>query len=62
MPLGSFYQQTYFAKNTEEVEAVFGPLILAALKCHCGDNRYKMPFKTLVSENAATWRLHQISG
>ena len=42
----------------------FGPLVLAALKCYFGDNEHKMQtyFKTLVSKNAATWRLHQTSG
>ena len=37
---------------------------LSAAKCYRGDNGHKMEtfFKTLVSKNAATWRLHQISG
>ena len=39
-------------------------LVLAALKCYFGDNGHKMQisFKTLVSKNAATWRLHETSG
>ena len=42
----------------------FGPLVLAALKCYCGDNGHKMQtnLKALVSKNAATWRLRQTFG
>ena len=43
----------------------FGPLVLAAWKCYCGDNgminKMLTSFKTLVSKNTATWPLHQTS-
>lgn len=32
MPLGSFYQQTYFAKNNEEVEAVFRTFDISSIE------------------------------
>ena len=59
-----WYQQILFSRKFEKWKIDFGPLVLAALKCYFGDNRQKMQtsFKTLVSKNAATWRLHQTSG
>ena len=55
------YQQIKFARKFTKWNHYFGPLVLAALQCCCGDKRNKMrsSFKTLVSSNAATWPLHQ---
>ena len=57
------YQQI-FSKKFEKWKIYFEQLVLAALNCYFGDNGHKMQtsFKTLVSKNAATWRLYQTSG
>ena len=46
----------FFARKFKKCKIHFVPLVLAALKCYCGDNRHKMQttFKTLVSKNAST--------
>ena len=46
-----------FTKLKSVKETLSGPLVLAGLKCCCGDNGHKMQtfFKRLVSKNAATW-------
>ena len=53
----------FFSRKFKTWKIHFAPLVLAALKCCCADNGHKMQtsFKTLVSKNAATWRLHQTS-
>ena len=45
-----------FSRKFKKCKIHFVPLVLAALKCYCGDNRHKMQitFKTLVSKNAST--------
>ena len=54
----------FFRENSRSGRFILDLLVLATLKCCCGDNGHKMPtsFKTPVSKNAATWRLHQTSG
>ena len=54
----------FFSRKFKTWKIHFGPLVLAALKCYCGDDGHNMQtsFKTFVSKNAATWRLHQTSG
>ena len=59
---GAFF--IFFSRKFKKWNIYFGPLILAGLKCYCGGNGHKMQsfFKTLVSKDAVTWRLHQTSG
>ena len=54
----------FFSRKFEKWKIYFGPLVLTALKYYFGDNGHKMEtsFKTLVSKNAATWRVYQTSG
>ena len=54
----------FFSRKFKKWNIYFGTLILAGLKCYCGGNGHKMQssFKTLVSKDAVTWRLHQTSG
>ena len=51
----------FFLRKFEKWKIYFRPSVLAALKCYFGDNVHKTQtsFKTIVSKNAATWRLHQ---
>ena len=51
----------FFLRKFEKWKIHFRPLVLEALKCYFGDNVHKTQtfFKTIVSKNAATWRLHQ---
>ena len=51
----------FLSRKFKKCKIYFGPLVLAALKCYFGDNGHSMQtcFKTLVSKNAATWRLHE---
>ena len=46
----------FFSKKFKKCKIHFGSLVLAALKCYCGDNGHKMQatFKTLVSKNPST--------
>ena len=51
----------FFVEKINKWNLYYGPLVLAALKCYCGDNGHKMQtsFKTLVLKNAVIWRLHK---
>ena len=50
----------FFSRKFKKWNIYFGPL----WKCYCGGNEHKMQssFKTLISKDAVTWRLHQTSG
>ena len=54
----------FFSRKFEKWKIYLGPLVLAVLKCYFGDNGHKMQttFKTLVSKNAAKWRLYKHLG
>ena len=65
-----FSQNKRIKKSTNKIcsenlrsrnEALFGPLVLGAMSCNCGDNRHKLQtsFKLFVSKKAVTWWFDQ---